>query len=899
MDPFLREFSTGIQSGAFSVDDIATLHSSDIDITREMTPEETWAILRDTVGAYALVLDGLVLGYFDLPDDRNQLFRILKKRYAVESGEVIDEDVTLKSVPEALKSDDELELEQLFLSARQGHCVLDALIHKAYIRQLRAECSDNRNTRKKANKWKKDIRHMTDLKERFYKGMKSSDIEEHICKELGYRGEITFPMSKKIIKLGKFVAHAYMSFKFINSRRDHVELTHDLQGEHVILDERAFTIKLNDAKIDESIPINMEIDKYGNRVIFAFRQRGDLFILQGYEHKFEDTELEMWFKNLTAHRLSSKYPCFNFIKAACHFPGKFIKSNRQTHSTFGSVGSREVNGWATDYRKAYASFENNEHFMGFPSLPTEWAYNPEWEGKCGWWQIECGTERLREWGIILNGAVWTTPALMFFKSLDIEFRVVFGCWTTSKLDIRFSKSMIEDKSYALAAGRCAMERAKRKTTWIDLSKLYETVAHRVIDESKGLIETIDDYEEWKSLHHIGSYIYDYAWTTILKYAIENDAFAISTDEIYTDKPVTLPGFKPSKWKNFYGDSVCIAEKYISTYRVKYTLPSKVLPNNDFNLMKGELTDMTICATGQGGSGKTFWNHAVYKWLGVDYTTLVKVLVNEKTDELEGYDWINAHKLVHPKNMWRSRSILIVDEATRLSTKILNQIFHMQKNFGFKVIFCFDPAQLGAYGDEDPLHKAKYIESMCTCHMYFTENRRALDDKLRQASRALYALSLSDKPDVNEVVNILRRFTQYDCRNETHRQIKSIRRLEFSHRGTLTVDKSQGMTIREPTYVNLNPGTGRINQYVSLVYVAISRFRRFSDVIVDIKEHSWDKDVFEKYESVKRSDYDFTREREHLEACVMPIKSMLIRNGVRNKVLVIKRKKTPIVIKKKK
>jgi len=178
--------------------------------------------------------------------------------------------------------------------------------------------------------------------------------------------------------------------------------------------------------------------------------------------------------------------------------------------------------------------------------------------------------------------------------------------------------------------------------------------------------------------------------------------------------------------------------------------------------------------------------------------------------------------------------VILDEATLIPEGILNTLVEQSERYGFKLIFCYDPAQMTSmYVDRKK--RVERLEKIGEI-VNFEYDMRSLDDKLRRLKRDLWKLSMISmrEPEKLELVikNILSvscGFVQYKKREHEGLPIIAFNKMS----GDITPDKLQGCTIPSGRkyVIKINPESMRKSVYPELVYTAVSRFRNYDDIVI--------------------------------------------------------------------
>jgi len=493
--------------------------------------------------------------------------------------------------------------------------------------------------------------------------------------------------------------------------------------------------------------------------------------------------------------------------------------------------------------------------MGYPTKPTHYAYDIPYEQAkdlAGWWEIE--TEDTLPFADNLSN-VWTTPDIRFFHDHGIQFRIKFGAWDANPLP---EIHIPDDKTtYCIFSGLLTRERTHKESRWLD---------------DHGLIRREDGHGRdrvflqrlkcpyWRSGRNLSGYLYAYARTQIWEQAIRHNALAITVDAIITREPVDIPGtahdgkrlWSTSPYTGVYDHYVAPSPNYCGglTDRTRNDWPIKY-PEPIEGLEHTIGFDGDYLLTGAGGTGKS---HAVYKslgWLGPTYVAPRLDLLADK--EVEGWIETVTEKSFPVDDGFQGKGylrrdipkVVFMDEIGLMSGKDFDCCLEKCQEYGIRVIMAGDEAQIkGMYTPEEIWDRAREYADHC---LEFKIDRRSRDAKIRRIKAEIRELALTDMPEDRAVRAMRLLLLQMKRPNKSHRaklpHIKLYRHDPEKHGplpegGSRTIDKVQGMTIREPTICVIN-GNSRRDHLARLIYTMVSRFVSNEDLYI------WDTTGFSK------------------------------------------------------
>ncbi len=351
------------------------------------------------------------------------------------------------------------QIEQKFLDSKTlKHCVFQPVINWAQDKiEVLKELKKSNSTIKKYNSFVKIATDYMSL----YKDGASEDIIKKFCNRINvnfiiddiltidHKGAnfITIKCDKKAIK----------TFKFINSRLNHIELNNlTLRdgGEQIKLEQELLNNKYIDLKKNN---IDLTYNKINNNIqwISTINQTFQLdcetkkifklfYDYLDQEYKIKHNQSLIWKDELYS----------NLVQSSVHQCGRFLFKNNQL----------KINNFSRlDMRTAYMEFDKCEYYQGIPVQFSEYTYvkfdNTSRKNKIKFLKSHIGIYRisnvkydncsentkriLDEMHIynVDNHIELTSPELIFMIDNNIDFDIEYGCWTCKTSDWKFPEWM--------------------------------------------------------------------------------------------------------------------------------------------------------------------------------------------------------------------------------------------------------------------------------------------------------------------------------------------------------------------------------------------------------------------------------------------------------------------------
>ncbi len=178
-------------------------------------------------------------------------------------------------------------------------------------------------------------------------------------------------------------------------------------------------------------------------------------------------------------------------------------------------------------------------------------------------------------------------------------------------------------------------------------------------------------------------------------------------------------------------------------------------------------------------------------------------------------------------------IIIADEITLANGTDLRKLIEKCKKWGIRLILAGDEAQLVTQYALPDLWSS--IRAEFPVELNFTIDRRSADEKLLNIKHVLRTIVLDKEPNKNKrILKVLRAFKQANDSTVNLPQIKFYNDAKYSKSvniNSMTVDSAQGQTLTVPHVIHVNGCTIRQDQFPSLVYSAVARFRSYDDIYI--------------------------------------------------------------------
>lgn len=330
--------------------------------------------------------------------------------------------------------------------------------------------------------------------------------------------------------------------------------------------------------------------------------------------------------------------------------------------------------------------------------------------------------------------IFTTPELLFYIDLGVNFDIKNGAWGCSSFDFDYTDEMLKKYNgtpiYSTWAG------TKGRIKEEDELCIYAT--DDLLKDLKGKYNNLTFYnkenlnmgqirtpkQHIKTMIHLFSYITSYSRISTLQQLFKIDykqVLRVNMDGIYylhndnkqftlNDNFISKIDYDKDGTTKFPNNEP--SDKYISYYDIEYKEPVAEYEQNFKNALM----------TGQGGAGKTHHNLINVGYVNIHYTTISWKLVAEKINEYkvngsvlynfiveEGTGMYKGKENIHYKILQRKQpAVILLDEATMITDKQKDKLIQL---FPYsKIIFC---------GDFNANNKKPYqLEPHTDCSMSF-------------------------------------------------------------------------------------------------------------------------------------------------------------------------------------
>jgi hypothetical protein len=539
--------------------------------------------------------------------------------------------------------------------------------------------------------------------EKYTSGVPDSDLGI-ITNDLQVSISIELPFQSTPYIISKPDTKSYTSFKFMNTRYNHVDQIIDL-GDRVTcsvvelgrimtdMDERgvSYYYTMNNVNVNRV---------YTNGRIYETSTKYREFI-----SKFEtEHDIQGWKIDAVAQPELTR-----FITNSCHY-----NEMMDINTRFDKTKMKHI-----DQAQCYKNFTSCKYYSGFVTKITDFRVTDKIQGQ-GIYQITnivIHDAKFKKWNEVLNiyvdGNSYPLPALKFLDTVG-SYTVLGGCWGVSgvlNLDYFTDESCFIDKDegvpyYSKYIGACNHISLTKK---YHLNGTVETASCiRANTECEVTQFGVSQDAMWRNevskitvytkkahsyhLSHVTAFVLEYARLNIIEQLMTmpyESVVRINSDGIY-----------------YVADEVC---ECVNNYREKLSevfnmttglfstyYESNELCSNIFYEMPvypyGPYRDfyMSELALGGGGSGKTHFNLTDTGSLNIMYIAPSWKLARNKASEYGCRVGTHASLLMcDPTNdNFKYANVLVLDEVSMLSNEAKNKILDYYGS-RYKIIFCGD------------------------------------------------------------------------------------------------------------------------------------------------------------------------------------------------------------------
>ena len=367
-----------------------------------------------------------------------------------------------------------------------------------------------------------------------------------------------------------------------------------------------------------------------------------------------------------------------------------------------------------DMTKAYANYKSCKLYKGFLGKITDFRQTDKIEG-VGMYRItdlnfdKCD-KRFKTYNdtlnIYINNNVYCSPELELLTSLNVEYKIVCGCWGVKPLDFDFNEDMMTKKDegvpyYSKWAG-CCDSHILEKNIWLKGDADYFQVIRDNCEE--GIVKSFYNGEgcisikKKHNLHlaHITAFITAYQRLNLIDQLLtmkHESIIRVCVDGIYyTGETVKcLNVFRPKNDANFNNIA---GSSYVSVATLRD------LETVDIPARKNVLKELHL---GAGGSGKTEYNLTDKGLIRPMFIAPSWKLARSKQNEKGVFATVWARAISDdPERISIIKSlanVLIIDEVSMMTDNQKKELFRLYGDM--KIIMCGDLGfQLSAVSGEE-------------------------------------------------------------------------------------------------------------------------------------------------------------------------------------------------------
>ena len=537
--------------------------------------------------------------------------------------------------------------------------------------------------------------------------------------------EVNTPFQKNFITC-KSDKKALTTFKFINTRVDHVEHNRivNLKPEIVSQSElneiktslrgKYHTYTKNNRGVSSisTIDKTYKKDNEYNNYITKFQKK------TGIKNYYLDDMVDV--------------DVSRFVRQGVHFNEtidfKDIENAKNNEKKYNHI----------DMEKAYANFKMCKYFNGFVGKITDYRKTNKIVD-VGYYRIENirfqnATKRLKEYNDVMkiyNNNVYPSPELEFLKANGVEFDIIEGCWGTT-FDFEFDEHMLNTKDndikyyckyvgtmfYYSEFNSFFMNCDETLAEHITYSSDYDMVS---FNQEEKEIKVSYKKQHNNHLSHVCGFITSYMRMNALEQLLSieiDDVIRVCVDGIYLygdyktlncfrDKTELIKNNK--QHDSYISNNVCENKKSKTRFRKHY---------------KKELHK------GVGGSGKTHLNINDEGLIRKLYVAPSWKLSRSKNKEcgIKNQVWANIisddpEKIEYIRENY---NVLILDEISMMSDETKIKIFLLYPDM--KIIMCGDPGfQLPSFSEGTTPFKCVGFDNI----IKYDKNRRCKCPELQQ------------------------------------------------------------------------------------------------------------------------------------------------------------------------
>ena len=601
--------------------------------------------------------------------------------------------------------------EQKFLKGL-NHCVFYPIINHF---QKIIDNSKSKAIKAKNQTIINSIKKKGGLLETYKNGVPENKIPE-VCDKLNIAIKIFQPFSTQPL-LEHIPLKKRMTFKFINTREDHIE-----ENSRPLLNDATFykTDPIIIETPEEMLALKNNLKKNNEYYMFTLSTAGinSIQTIKNYyqlKSDYRDTvkefEKETGLENCAIDGLVDP-EMQKFIDKSTHFLGTVDFKNTDNLRHIGKNDAPPRNMGHIDKHKAYANFHLSSFYNGFVGKPNQ-LRKIDNHDRNGFYLIDnldfskCDSKTIKtlnKLNCYLNNNVYPKADLDLLKKLNVSFNVKMGCYGED-IDFRFNEKMIKTKDIVNICGNrklvpyyskyCGFICNTDKTTsfLMEGNKEYFENLHTKYD----IYKFNDTYRipvpktQLRNKTHITSQILSYLRVMMVEQLLKMDykkIVRVCVDGIYYEKH----DFKIDEGFNRKFDFT-FRNSPSSEYLSNITR-DKNIQTIDFEVGEPQKYYSKELYEGQGGNGKTHKHLYDIGHRNIVYVAPSWLLANDKKIEYKKNTGKELKVLAHASLLAGSQShifskkygVYIIDEASMLSEA--DKKFLLKNIFG-KVIFCGD------------------------------------------------------------------------------------------------------------------------------------------------------------------------------------------------------------------
>jgi len=618
------------------------------------------------------------------------------------------------------------------------------------------ECSQSKQAKSRYNVVLRDL---AEYEDRFKGGVPENAIPE-MCNKLQIDISVVLPFCDNTFIDAKSIKKRIRSFKFMNSRFDHVDL-----NELTSMDKPTIVsqVELDNMKQELDEKKQFYTYKKNLNIISSISTLNGVFATENAfgeaVNKFEiGTGLNVCKIDDVADKVLSAFvkEGTNYNETVDFRPYERVWKEVDDEHPYLSIPDLQH----IDMKKAYANFKSCKYYAGFVGKITDFRTTDKMEG-VGLYRItglifpngklKCYNDKMK---IFVDNNVYTSAELNMLTDFGVSYSIVSGCWGVKALDFEFNDEMLETKVncssyYAKWTGLCDSHRLE-KTHWIKCDEHFFNVIHANCGADVARYYTNGEasfgYTKKHNYHlgHVTAFITAYQRLNVLEQLMEipiENVVRVCVDGIYFTGETTLKNvFRYKEDRNFNNEA---SNSYVSQACKKSLYLEHGEPREQNGNRENYAKELHL---GAGGCGKTHMNLKDTGLMRVLFVAPSWKLAVAKKRETGVNSSVWARLLtkdpIQISSIKERSNVLIVDEVSMLTEHQKKQIFDTYGDM--KIIMCGDLGfQLPCIDGEEM--KPTGFDNIVT----HTNDMRCKDESLIYIKQALRKM-IEDGVDKNEM-----------------------------------------------------------------------------------------------------------------------------------------------------